>query len=213
MKKTFVFILLFFFWNLLSGQNNSSNKCYALCKIPEVYQDTILESYIFNGNILSEKVEVKDTIINEIKPAKGQWVRKKESKNCLSSNPDDCIIWCFETTIPAINDTVYILRDTTQTKNFYIKYTKLNQLKKPSTGQEKREVLCNPKNKTLIKRIQSKLSSLEFYEGPLDGKVDKSLKRALKDFQLENGIAYGDFTIESILLLGIDIDFIENEKH
>ncbi len=210
MKKTIIPILLFFFGNFLYGQNNSSNKCYASCKTPDVYEDKLYETYIFTGDINKEKVNIKDVIVHTT-PARSEWVKKKTAANCISNNPDDCLVWCLVEE-PAEKKTLYILKDTTQTKNFFIQYNEVRELIKPSTGQEEREVLCSTKNKTLIKRIQSELSSLEFYEGPIDGKVDKSLKRALKDFQIENGIAYGDFTIESILILGIDIDSIENEK-
>jgi len=31
----------------------------------------------------------------EIAPASTKWVRRKGDKNCLSANPDDCMVWCL----------------------------------------------------------------------------------------------------------------------
>jgi len=36
-----------------------------------------------------------DTETIEVKPASTKWVKKKADRNCLSANPDDCLVWCL----------------------------------------------------------------------------------------------------------------------
>ena len=31
----------------------------------------------------------------ETKPASTKWVKKRADANCLSANPDDCLVWCL----------------------------------------------------------------------------------------------------------------------
>ena len=36
----------------------------------------------------------------EVSPASTKWVKKKADKNCLSANPDDCLVWCLVEVAP-----------------------------------------------------------------------------------------------------------------
>ena len=37
----------------------------------------------------------------EVAAASSKWVKKKADKNCLSANPEDCLVWCLvETPAP-----------------------------------------------------------------------------------------------------------------
>ncbi|MEM6320299.1 MAG: peptidoglycan-binding domain-containing protein [Bacteroidota bacterium] len=41
----------------------------------------------------------------EVSPASTKWVKRKADKNCLSANPDDCLVWCL-VEVPAEYKTV-----------------------------------------------------------------------------------------------------------
>ena len=129
---------------------NEYGKCYAKCKIPDVYETVTLQKVVKEASTKLEKVPavyetVTETILVKeastryktipatfktvtekimvepekrklrtipakytteskqvlVSPARGQWVRKKKSPGCLSQNPKDCYVACYEE-IPAV---------------------------------------------------------------------------------------------------------------
>lgn len=61
--------------------------------------ETVTESYVKKAaatriEVLQPKFEnVTQTI--EVSPATTKWVKRKADKNCLSANPEDCLVWCL----------------------------------------------------------------------------------------------------------------------
>jgi hypothetical protein len=125
-------------------------KCYAKCKIPDVYETVSVQKLKKEASTKLTKVPavyetVTETVLAKeastkyktipatfrtateqvmvepekrtlrtvpakyrtdskqvlVSPARGQWVRKKKSPNCFSSNPDDCYVACYEE-VPAV---------------------------------------------------------------------------------------------------------------
>lgn len=68
-----------------------------------------------------------------------------------------------------------------------------------------REVLCSVRITTpLIYKIQKKLNKLEYYNiNDIDGKLGKKTLKAIKNYQNDNNLAVGQFTIETLEKLGI----------
>ncbi len=89
----------------------SLDKCYDITAktyvyspeeymILEVYPDEILTWYE-----LTESIEIEEVETIPIEPATAKWVRKKVDENCLSRNPDDCLIWCL-VEVPAVTQII-----------------------------------------------------------------------------------------------------------
>jgi hypothetical protein len=69
-----------------------------LTEIPAVYE-TVEESYVVEeGYTRYEILEPAfETVMEriEVRAASAQWVKKQADANCLSADPDDCLVWCM----------------------------------------------------------------------------------------------------------------------
>jgi hypothetical protein len=177
-------------------------KCYTSCRKPDFYKDTVQTYFIFTGDRTKEIVDL-DEIVTKIIPAEQGWVKKKADINCRSSNPDDCLVWCFVTTPETIESMLFV-KDTSQTKNYY---PKILPFRKKITDQNiyTQEVICAEKlDKALVKKIQKRLKKLDFLKQKANGVIDENLRNALMDYQVNNNLFIGGFTIESIQALEIE---------
>ncbi len=212
--KYIIFTFLLCLTNqILFGQKNNSNKteitidddgkCYAQCRKPSIYIDTVKEYFIFTGDRSKENVNLEE-IVTKFIPASEEWVKKKSDSNCLSPNPDDCLVWCLQK-MPEVKETILLVIDTSQTKN----YKSINlPHKKEIINQKlyKQEVLCNSKlDKSLVKKIQKKLKKLDYFDYKINGDIDPNLEAALIEFQNTNALFIGGFTIESIKAMDIKL--------
>lgn len=69
----------------------------------ETFQEMVKPGYTTYDKKPAQFREEKSTI--EISPKSQKWVQKRDSKNCLGTNPDDCMVWCL-VEIPAEYKTV-----------------------------------------------------------------------------------------------------------
>ena len=87
----------------------NKSACYDLITESKIYgqseytllmpkEKTIWEEVSKQG-LLEDKLEFVKT------PAATKWVKKKADRNCVSANPDDCLVWCL-VQVPAQNKTV-----------------------------------------------------------------------------------------------------------
>ena len=69
-----------------------------LIEVPATYEDgteqyviepafTRIETSLPKFETVTDRIETKSTATT--------WIRKKADANCLSTNPDDCIVWCL----------------------------------------------------------------------------------------------------------------------
>jgi len=70
----------------------------------------------------------------EVSPASTKWVKRKADRNCLSANPDDCLVWCL-VEVPAEYKTV----TKTTPKGCAAGYTRSS---KSSSGANSRDEEC-----------------------------------------------------------------------
>ncbi len=79
-----------------------------LIEVPAVYEDIteqyVIEPAITRADTLKPKMETEYSRI-ETKPASTKWVKKSATANCLSANPDDCMVWCLVETPPEYQTT------------------------------------------------------------------------------------------------------------
>ncbi len=177
--------------------------CNAKCLIPDQVERYYEEYIAYTGNELEEDVDVVVKKI-ETKPATSKWIKKKADKNCLSADPDDCLVWCL-VEIPAQYKNYKILLDTTQSKNFEIRTIEYEEIIKPGGFTEWRAVLCESEITTSrVIQIQEILESKGLYEEEIHGRIDKYTREALVAFQKENNLPVGQLDYETLDVLGVD---------
>ena len=173
-------------------------KCYAKVKMPNTKQtqsDT-LGAFAMNEDIpphLLHKITVS--------PSSSKWVKKKADRNCLSSNPEDCMVWCLENT-PAVYAFPSVIIDTTQIEA--MKYVVLSDNKNGEEISESidwAEVICEGQiTKEFVTNLYYALAAEGYNLGdfPSGRTVSIGIKQALKQYQIDNSLQQGQLTTESV---------------
>ena len=69
-----------------------------LIPVPAEYE-TVTEQYVVKeASTRIERVPAKYTTESErieVRPASTKWVKRKADRNCLSADPNDCLVWCL----------------------------------------------------------------------------------------------------------------------
>ena len=137
-----------------STRPSEPGKCYAKCLMPDQFLERQVLLPIYFGTEASAPLE-KHIIVEGRKQS--AWVKKKVDKNCLSSNPDDCLVWCLEEKIIE-EESVMCLTDTVGYKSFILKEFTKKQLVQEGGFTDWREVVCeNNITKSLILKVQTRL--------------------------------------------------------
>lgn len=187
----------------LGPANAKPGACYAKCIMPDKMGTNSQILAVYTGDEALEEVEVETREII-IKPASKEWKKKPSTRDCLSADPNDCLIWCL-VDIPAEVETYKILVDTTQSTNF--KMTAVNQEKLVSKGgyTEWKEVLCeNQITNNLASKIQNSLKDQKFYDAAITSSFDTKTKAALREYQRANNLPIGQLDLETLDALGIN---------
>jgi hypothetical protein len=91
MKRKLLFILLSVF--SLSTQGQTWKKTdFKWC--PQI-TDLAFEQLLSKPRLILEKDSVIIKYEEVITPKGQQWVQKKSDPNCISSDPNDCLVWCL----------------------------------------------------------------------------------------------------------------------
>ncbi len=160
---------------------NYAFDCYGEVKLPE--STKIL--YVYDG--VDPNIETKEFIVKEA-TGKTKWVKKKADKNCLSANPEDCLVWCLVEDNESI---IYnILIDTSATTEWYPQSYTIREKGKT----KKVQVLCKDElTFELLDALKNKLISLDYDLKPnkkykkLRGKFMREFKRFQEDYNLPIG--------------------------
>ncbi len=168
----------------------------------------------------------------EVAPASTKWVKRKGDANCLSANPDDCLVWCLvevpaqyetvtktvmktppttkEVTVPAeyksVKKTVMVKAAETRTVEVPAEFKTVSnrRLVKPGGYTDWREVLCQNKiNSVKIKEIQAALKAKGYDPGAIDDQMGAKTKAALVQFQKDKGLPVGQLDFETLKALGV----------
>lgn len=177
MRFIFVLFSLFIFFGGYSQSeilhSDEVGKCYKDCNIshyPEhaQYDTTIVEI---------EKI-----------PSSSNWVKRKADRNCLSQNPDDCMVWCLVDT-PAVMDTIHKI-DVIIDENL--------------TAQA--EVLCPEEaSEELFMSIYNHLYA-NGYSDKLKKKDQKNfnkIRKAYTLYQMENQMPLGGLNMKTLRHMGL----------
>ncbi len=216
MKKTlFLLLSIAFLYSCGTYQNQSSyrpndmpnepGKCYAKCLTPDIITTENIAFPIYFGNdeeILRNHVS-SETI--ELSPKSTEWVKKKADRNCKSADPNDCLVWCLVER-PAQKITIEnILRDTTASKEYEIETFDLDFVSSNGGQTVWMEVICDP-SAELISALQARLNDdgYDLSVEMLQGVFGSASKKALKDYQKNNGLHVGGLTEELIDFLNLE---------
>ena len=136
-----------------------------------------------------------------IEPAKLAFV-ERVNENCLSPNPEDCMMIC-EVLVPAKIQKKFIVLDTTQTDDYLWENLTVESLVKEGGYEEYVTVICGDKiDETFIAQISKVLADKNYYGGEVNKIFSQSLKNALVQFQIDNHLPQGQLDLVTLSKLG-----------
>jgi len=189
----------------LGNMPSEPGKCYAKCLTPDIIEEETLTFNIYTGDDPEIESQYVKTEVVEIAPASSKWVKKKADKNCLSADPNDCLVLCLVAT-PAQTITVNnILIDTTASKDFEIETHNIDFVSASGGQQVWMTVICNP-DELLTAEVQQVLNEegYDLSREIMQGVFGKASKKALIQFQKDNELHIGGLTEETLDILGIE---------
>jgi len=189
-------------------QKGEPGKCYAKCLITsteEIEEHEEVYPIYIGDQPETVELETITIILNEGK-ATSRWVKKRADRNCLSADPNDCMVWCLveEKPEPMVLE-IEVLADTTQTDDFIYEYFLLeNKISALEQNTEWREVICKPNiTASFISELQEKLAEEGYYQGNPTEIFTSELELSLFQFQKDHNLPYGQMDVETLSELGI----------
>lgn len=178
----------------LLPQNTSAGKCYEKCLAPPMDSTYTEPTYTYK-TVREKKIVV---------PAHTRWVEKKD-KNCVSTNPQDCIATCLETVPAKYRYVRKRIKVETPTKNSNLKPLPKTDLE--DYKEQWVQVICkNDLSRKRVKQIKQTLIRLGY---KIDAKansssIDSSTLNALIDFQKSNNLPIGVLDVFTLNMLEIN---------
>jgi len=179
--------------------------CYAKCLIADKFESSSEVHYEYTGdNFNQEGIEKRRIIIQEA--TEGKWVKKKADKNCLSANPDDCLVWCLVKQDEEYID-LYEVVDTNTIKEFKVSKIDITKLTEQGGHTEWKQVVCdNQITNNLSQNIQIALVDRGYIYTVVKGKrFNPETKAALIKFQRDNALPVGQLDYETLEALGVEL--------
>lgn len=179
---------------------NEPGKCYAKCKVPDYSNMLDLRMPVYIGEDFNNpNVELREIVTQE---AGTKWVKKQANNNCMSKDPKDCLVWCL-VEVEEVKESYYTVIDTTLSDPYEWKKIK-NEIDLETANTEWKEIVCHPQVTTrLIQNIQLALIAEGYNILEPNGIIDDEFKGLLTQYQLDNKLAVGQITSESLNHLGI----------
>lgn len=209
MKNLFLLCLFCFTASLAIGQipadmpTTNKKGCYAKSAIADTYKDIEVVYYEYMGERIPNGVEEK-TI--ELKPSRQKWEQKQKDKDCETLGSKDCLVWVL-VTVPAKEQTVLVVTDTTNVKDFDKRVYKLSVLKKQGKPAEMVEVLCkSEETRNLFFEVSTALMTKGFLD-EVEYEKSPRLKSALFEYQKSNSLPFGNFNIVTLNALGVNYKY------
>lgn len=179
--------------------------CYAKALASDQYGDKdVVPYYKYTGNDL---INPNIRLVEKSTAPTTKWVKKKADRNCLSSNPEDCLVWCL-VEVPGEYYSYHEVLDTNKVKDFKL-VTKEQTLIKQGGYTEWKRVVCEPQlTLQLIEDIQNALLEKGYNELSVTGTFDVVTKGSLTQYQKDHGLFFGQVTFETLDLLGVSYEKI-----
>lgn len=177
--------------------------CFARCLMPDMTETKVIDELpLYTGTETDKGVEL-DSLDVVKSPASTKWIKKKADKNCLSANPEDCLVWCLVEQ-PAVLESYIYVKDTSATKLFKMTQITSTDIVKPGGYTEWKEVICDNKmSDKLITDVQSFLASEYQLSNITTGEWDAPTRNALKQYQTDKELPIGQLDLETLDSMGV----------
>jgi hypothetical protein len=211
-------------------QSTVSGNYYALCIAPHKMEfnsdDIAPHPSAFIADSISRRVQPETNVfvyeyntkaIQKLDPPEielktepaTKWVRKKVNTTCLSSNPEDCLVWCL-VEIPAATYKYKVVLDPNDEKYDMVRplaygsWTLPNR-KEPIIGVIKWVEAPNPKeiDSAMIDQIWEFLQALGYPCGDESTALNQDILNAIDAYQTQHALARGAITNETLYEMGL----------
>jgi len=190
--------------NAEKGMPSEPGKCFAKCLIPDKSEEKLVgEFLVFTGeNTNTEGVVYREIITRE---ASTKWEKKKADRNCRSSNPEDCMVWCL-VEVPEQSVIFYEVTDTTLVKDYSLEEVYASLINEEEDLIKWKETICdNDITPALYSSIQQSLIDQGYDIGKDEvGDMGPASKSAFIQFQKDYNLPIGGLNIESLDALGVE---------
>lgn len=184
-----------------AGMPSVPGKCFAKSLFPEQIKyakDTILH---YSNIYTLEHTEEKIILQGE----SHKWVKKKKDKNCISTDPNDCLVWCSE----LIPEKYIIKRTPVNLEKATLEYKEPIEYEvfRIPSHTDWTEIICEEDvSSELIIQIKKALISRNYFDNDLEfsEKIEAPFKATLSRFQKDNGLPVGQLDIKTLEALEID---------
>lgn len=184
-----------------SGMPIVEGKCFAkgLVQPKSSIEYEIVNAYTGN-NVDQDGVVILKI---EVEERGHEWVKVKADRKCLSSNPEDCLVWCLKE-LPSVFKDFYHVEDTFAIREFETLVVPILWYEENGRS-EWVEVLCKEDiTDAFVKDLRLALYSIGYDIKHLESTVfDDHLNSILIKFQKENHLVFGQLTIETLDTLGV----------
>ncbi len=173
-----------------------TEKCYDRMFIDNRYESVEFTFFEYKGgNKDLRDVHELNIVGSEADP---KWVKKRADRDCLSSDPEDCLIWCLEEE-EEITHSIFAIADTSKVEQFEKRTFQKKILTKVGGFTEWHQVVCESElTYEMLKEIEQALQSKGYacsYENEEDM---NSIKRALLAYQKDFGLPIGDWNFTTL---------------
>ena len=205
-KRNLFLLLLAFSANALFAQMTppatKNTNCEKLLLHPDVNPQDEYKLPIYTGEP-NDEIELKELTYYSEKP-KTDWVKKKAERNCLSQNPEDCLVWCLME-VPGKKEKVWVVVKPEQTDEIDWKLFNKDQLIYMDDFFQREKVYCLLPGKRMSRNICKALQS-EGYMTDSKCKMRKftdELAAGLLEYQTDNSLYKGGLSFETLEKLAV----------
>jgi len=189
-------------------ENREPGKCYAKAYVPVSADSKFgvkIEKYPVYIGERPKNVKIKTKKIITT-PAEKEWVKKKTDRNCLSADPNDCLVWCLVNTTEEESVTLEVLKKPHKLSDQEWEYQEVEVKFKKSGDTDWYEVACaNDLTPNFVTKVQQMLSLKGFDADAEPGILDAKTKAALTKYQKANALPVGQFDLQTLSSLGVKL--------
>ena len=184
--------------------NAEPGKCYAKSLITDEVVENGRKIPVYTGDENDDTVKraLKEYVLRE---STTKWIKRKTDRNCLSQDPNDCLVWCL-IEVPAEKIERMVVLDTTNTSSYEMETIYFTDVKQKGGFTKWFEVLCEKDvDSNITLQIKEALLIRNFLdEMPEGDKICSKTKQGLQQFQKENSLPVGNLDFETLTSLNIE---------
>lgn len=141
-------------------------------------------------------------------PKTTRWVKKKGDKNCLSLDPNDCLVWCLEE-VPAI--TIEMPPRFHISSPYVYQIVPNEYILKKYYDEVVARILCEVDRPQVLKFVVNAMTSKNYLrkkepdetQEKYQQYINENLEQAMEEYQLENGLSQVPWELPTLVALDI----------